>query len=61
MSHYRQVRDVALFKIDGRGLEGEPRVEVEGRSRTVLKEDAEEAGLYIVKYIPEQVGKTILS
>ena len=55
-----QVRDVALFKIDGRGLEGEPRVEVEGRSRTVLKEDNEEAGLYIVKYIPEEVGHTAI-
>ena len=55
-----QVRDVALFKIDGRGLEGEPRVEVEGRSRTVLKEDSEEAGLYIVKYIPEEVGHTVI-
>jgi len=56
-----QVRDVALFKIDGRGLEGEPRVEVQGgRTRTVLQEDKEEAGLYIVKYIPEEVGHTAI-
>ena len=51
-----QVRDVALFKINGRGLEGEPRVEVSGKVRTVLQEDKEEVGLYIVKYIPEEVG-----
>jgi len=55
-----QVRDVALFKIDGRGLEGEPRVEVQGRTRTVLQEDKEETGLYIVKYIPEEVGHTAI-
>ena len=53
-----QVRDVCIFKIDGRGLEGEPRVEVSGRTRTVLQEDKEEAGLFIVKYIPEEVGHT---
>ena len=55
-----QVRDVALFKIDGRGLEGEPRVEIQGRTKTVLQEDKEEAGLYIVKYIPEEVGHTAI-
>ena len=53
-----QVRDVCIFKIDGRGLEGEPRVEVSGRTRTVLQEDKDEAGLFIVKYIPEEVGHT---
>lgn len=51
-----QVRDVCLFKMDGRGLQGEPHVEVSGRTRTVLQEDKEEAGLYIVKYIPEETG-----
>merc|ERR1719192_2819950 len=55
-----QVRDVALFKIDGRGLEGEPRVEVSGKTRTVLQEDKDEAGLFIVKYIPEEVGHTAI-
>ena len=35
-----QIWDVAIFNIDGRGLEGEPRVEVQGgRTRTVLQED----------------------
>ena len=53
-----QVRDVCIFKIDGRGLEGEPRVEMSGRTRTVLQEDKDEAGLFIVKYIPEEVGHT---
>jgi len=53
-----QVRDVCLFKIDGRGMQGEPRVEITGRCRTVLQEDKDEAGLYIVKYIPEEVGHT---
>ena len=42
--------------MDGRGLQGEPHVEVSGRTRTVLQEDKEEAGLYIVKYIPEETG-----
>jgi len=32
-----QVRDVCSFKIDGRDMEGEPRVEVSGRTRTVLQ------------------------
>ena len=56
-----QVRDVCLFKIDGRGMSGEPRVEVSGRCRTVLQEDKDEAGLYIVKYIPEEVGHTAIN
>jgi filamin len=56
-----QVRDVCLFKIDGRGMTGEPRVEISGRCRTVLQEDKDEAGLYIVKYIPEEVGYTAIS
>ena len=55
-----QVRDVCSFKIDGRDMEGEPRVEVSGRTRTVLQEDKDEAGLYIVKYIPEEVGHTTI-
>ena len=56
-----QIWDVAIFNIDGRGLEGEPRVEVQGgRTRTVLQEDKEEAGLYIVKYFPEEVGYTAI-
>ena len=50
------MRDVCLFKMDGRGLQGEPHVEISGRTRTVLQEDKEEAGLYIVKYIPEETG-----
>ena len=36
-------------------MEGEPRVEVSGKTRTVLQEDKDEAGLFIVKYIPEEV------
>ena len=51
-----QVSDVAILKIDGRGLEGVPRVEVQGSSSTVLLEDEEETGLYNVKYVPEEVG-----
>ena len=31
-----------------------------GRTSTVLQEDEEEAGLYIVKYIPEEVGHTAI-
>jgi len=53
-----QVRDVCLFKIDGRGMQGEPRVEITGKCRTVLQEDKDEPGLFIVKYIPEEVGHT---
>ena len=56
-----QVRDVCSFKIDGRDMEGEPRVEVSGKTRTVLQEDKEEPGLYIVKYIPEEVGHTAIN
>ena len=55
-----QVRDVCSFKIDGRDMEGEPRVEVSGKTRTVLQEDKDEAGLFIVKYIPEEVGHTAI-
>ena len=52
---------VVIFNIDGRGLEGEPRVEVQGgRTRTELQEDKEEDGLYTVKYFPEEVGYTAI-
>ena len=53
-----QVRDPAFFKIDGRGLEGKPRVKVLGGciSDQDVREEKNEPGIYLVKYISHKVG-----